>query len=87
MAKEIKTLVVVVFVFVILSVMAQALAFIMKGNEVQEVMLEQFTSQPTRASDCRCLPGYIPSNKSKTGMTPTFFCQSLSKSSDTKQCY
>ena len=63
MGKEIKTLLVVVFIFMIIAVMFQAVEFMMEGREIKQVMLEQFTSQPTRASDCRCLPGYIPSNK------------------------
>jgi hypothetical protein len=87
MAKELRTLLVVIFIFMMIAVMFQAVAFMMEGQEVKKVMLEQFTSQTKRASDCRCLPGYIPSNTTKAGITSTFFCQSLSKPSDTKQCY
>jgi hypothetical protein len=87
MGKELKTLLVVIFIFMMIAVMFQAVVFANKGNVVQQVMLEQFTSQPTRASDCRCLPGYVPSNTKTEGKTATFFCQSLSAPSNTKQCY
>ena len=87
MAKELKTLLVVVFICMMIAVMFHAVAFMMEGEEVKKVMLEQFTTQTKRASDCRCLPGYIPSNKTKAKITPIFFCQSLSNPSDTKQCY
>ena len=63
MGKELKTLLVVVFIFMMIAVMFQAVAFMMEGQEIKQVMLEQFTTQTKRASDCRCLPGYIPSNK------------------------
>lgn len=63
MGKELKTLLVIVFIFIMIAVMFHAVDFMMEGREVKQVMLEQFTSQPTRASDCRCLPGYVPSNK------------------------
>lgn len=152
MSNELKTLLVVVFIFMMIAVMFQAVTFMMEGQT-----LEQFTSQPNRASDCRCLPGYVPSNKTlpyefvvvpeqggagfilqgntkkqfywrmhnvnfdwnntkfryvssaeigkykgdgyaskevlekalqkQISQTPTFFCQSLSDSSNTKQCY
>lgn len=157
MGKELKTLLVVIFIFIMIAVIFQAFAFMTEGGEIKQIMLEQFTSQPTRASDCRCLPGYIPSNKTlpyefvivrelggagfilqgntkkgfywnmhntkfdwnntkyrymssaeiskykdygfvskevlekalqkQPSQTPHFFCQSLSNSSDTKQCY
>jgi hypothetical protein len=144
-----------------IGLMFQAVAFITEGNEVKQFIVEQFQSGPTRASDCRCLPGYIPSkqiafyefvvvpelggmgyvfqgntkkqfywgmhstsfgpqntkyrvtNAAESGKykgdgyisreklqealqyqkqgtlpnTPTYFCQSLSNPSDTKQCY
>jgi hypothetical protein len=62
MSNELKTLLVVVFIFMMIAVMFQAVAFMMEGQPLKQVMLEQFTSQPNRASDCRCLPGYVPSN-------------------------
>ncbi len=63
MRKVIQTLLATVFIFMMIGVLFQAVAFITQGNEVKQVMLEQFASGPTRASDCRCLPGYIPSKK------------------------
>jgi len=46
---------------------------------------EGFTSaSPTRASDCNCLPGYIPSKKSSG---ETFFCQRLGDPSARRECY
>jgi hypothetical protein len=152
-----KTFLVIIFIFIMIAIIFQAFAFIMEGQDVKQIMLEQFTSQPTRASDCRCLPGYVPSNKTlpyefvvvpeqggagfilqgntkkqfywrmhntnfdwsntkyrvlsgaeigkykgdgyvskevlekalqtQVNKTPNFFCQSLSNSSNTKQCY
>jgi hypothetical protein len=63
MAKELRTLLVILFIFMIIAVIFQAVAFMTEGGEIKQIILEQFTLQPTRASDCRCLPGYIPSNK------------------------
>ncbi len=39
--------------------MFHAFQFMIEGQDIKQVILEQFTS---RASDCRCLPGYVPSN-------------------------
>ncbi len=47
----------------------------------------QESFQVKSASDCNCLPGYIPSNMKGAEKTKTFFCQSLSNSSVTKKCY
>ena len=33
-----------------------------KENTIQGANLKEGFAMPTRASDCRCLPGYIPSN-------------------------
>jgi hypothetical protein len=41
----------------------------------------------TRASDCNCLPGYIPSNIKEKKETSIFFCQKLNTPSETKPCY
>jgi hypothetical protein len=47
----------------------------------------QESFQVKSASDCNCLPGFIPSNMKGAEKTTNFFCQSLSNSSVTKKCY
>jgi len=37
----------------------------------------------TRASDCNCLPGYIPTKNNDT----TYFCQNFTDPSKTRKCY
>jgi hypothetical protein len=54
-------------------------------SSVDVTKKEGFTSaSPTRASDCNCLPGYIPSKKSSG---ETFFCQRLGDPSARRECY
>ncbi len=86
MHRDLKTVLVVAFIFIMIATTFQAIQFMTEGQVVKQVMLEQFAN-PKRASDCKCLPGFIPSNSSKKGMTTTFFCQSLSKPGETKACY
>ncbi len=64
MRDTLKTLFVTVLIFALIGVMFHVVQQMMEGQDIKQVMLEQFVSnQPTRASDCRCLPGYVPSNK------------------------
>lgn len=63
--KRVKTIFIAVCIAVFIGISLLALTFIKdtpvsvkKGNVVEE----GFDSSVTRASDCNCLPGYIPSN-------------------------
>jgi hypothetical protein len=50
------------------------LAFQFIQESVQESVKEPFTTIKeaiTRASDCRCVPGYIPSNRAEDKVTPS----------------
>jgi len=47
-------------------------------------VMEHF-SAPTRAADCRCLPGYVPSNTNIN--EKGYFCQNLQNPAKTAKCY
>ena len=64
-----RILLIIIFIGLFFTTMIYGWKFV-KGN-LQILQKEGFTNPvatsnaPTRASDCRCLPGYIPSNTSK----------------------
>ena len=49
-------------------------------------VMEHF-SAPTTAADCRCLPGYVPSNMKSTTHKTGYFCQNLQNPAQTAKCY
>ena len=48
---------------------------------------EDFIVTAIRAKDCRCLPGYIPSNIKKGKIQSFYFCQKLMNLNKTMKCY
>lgn len=62
-----------------------AFHFIQTSQTQKSIIQESF--QVKLASDCNCLPGYIPSNMKGSEKIQNFFCQSLSNPSMTKKCY
>ena len=54
------------------------------NNPVEDFIKEGFkTGAVTRASDCNCLPGYIPAKKNDNN----YLCQNLEDPSKTRKCY
>jgi hypothetical protein len=53
----------------------------------QESVKEDFIVSPIRAKDCRCLPGYIPSNFKNGKIQSFYFCQKLGSLNKTMKCY
>ena len=54
----------------------------------EEVVKENFLAVAFRAKDCRCLPGYFPSNlKDGKKIQKTYFCQKYLDTKKTMNCY
>ena len=73
-------------VVVVLVAVAVAVAVALFYTSLHEPRIEQeeaFTAAPTRATDCHCLPGYIPS----TAGGDTYTCQKLGDPTVTRKCY
>ena len=72
---------------VLILVFLLAYHFIQNKIPITIPQAKQEGFESTTASECNCLPGYIPSNRKGKEKTSFFFCQSLTNSSLTKNCY
>jgi hypothetical protein len=72
---------------VLLLIIAIILFYILYPFDSNQDMKENFIVTAIRAKDCRCLPGYIPSNLKKGKITPFYFCQKITKLDKTMKCY
>lgn len=85
MSKVSKTINSIILFIILAFLFYLAFQFIQRKQTQKPVIQESF--QVKSASECNCLPGYIPSNMKGTEKTTSFFCQSLSNKSVTKKCY
>jgi hypothetical protein len=77
----------VVMFGILILVFLLAYHFIQNNFMITIPQATQEGFQVTTASECNCLPGYIPSNRKGNEKTSFFFCQSLANTSLTKKCY
>jgi len=83
-----KGLVAGLLIFAFLGIIVLSLHFVrsihvhhdISGNRI--VHREHFAVGPTRAAECRCLPGYVPAKKRNH-----YVCQSLNDMTKTRKCY
>jgi len=77
--KRVTVILIAVCIAAFLGVASLGVQFMNTGNILESK--EGFKSV-TRASDCNCLPGYIPKSRDDN-----YFCSNLTNPTKTRECY